>query len=51
MKDTLIPEMLLEMGVALGLDLDKPVTTIVYVLSNVDTENTESIVKIFNKKQ
>lgn len=55
-KDTvkdnnLIPELLLEMGVALGLDLDKPVTSAVYVLSrNVDDETESDFAKIFKKK-
>ena len=47
-KDDILPELLLEMGVALGLDLDKPVTTAVYVLSN--TENIKDITNIFKKK-
>ena len=33
-KDTLLAELLLEMGIGLGLDLDKPVTSVVSVLSN-----------------
>jgi hypothetical protein len=55
-KDTikekyLVPELLLEMGMALGLDLDKPVTSAVYVLSqNVDTETESKFAKMFKKK-
>ena len=50
-KDTLLEELLLEMGVALGLDLDKPVTTAVYVLSqNVDEENDSVFTNMFKKK-
>lgn len=50
-KDTLLEELLLEMGVKLGLDLDKPVTTAVYVLSqNVDNENDNVFANMFKKK-
>ena len=50
-KDTLLEELLLEMGVALGLDLDKPVTSAVYVLSqNVDNENDSVFANMFKKK-
>lgn len=51
-KDTLLEELLLEMGVKLGLDLDKPVTTAVYVLSqNVDNENDSVFANMFKKKK
>lgn len=51
-KDTLLEELLLEMGVKLGLDLDKPVTTAVYVLSrNVDDENDSVFANMFKKKK
>ena len=51
LKDDLLPELLLEMGVALGLDLDKPVTSAVYVLSqNVDSEYDGRFSKMFKKK-
>lgn len=51
-KDTLLEELLLEMGVTLGLDLDKPVTTAVYVLSqNVDEENDSVFAKMFKRKK
>lgn len=51
-KDTLLEELLLEMGVALGLDLDKPVTTAVYVLSqNVDEENDSVFANMFKRKK
>ena len=50
-KDDLLPELLLEMGMALGLDLDKPVTSAVYVLSqNVDEENDSMFANMFKKK-
>lgn len=50
-KDTLLPELLLEMGMALGLDLDKPVTSAVYVLSHkVDDEKDSEFAKMFKKK-
>lgn len=49
--NSLIPELLLEMGVALGLDLDKPVTSAVYVLSqNVDNDTESDFAKMFKKK-
>jgi hypothetical protein len=51
-KDTLLEELLLEMGVKLGLDLDKPVTSAVYVLSqNVDNENDSMFANMFKKKK
>ena len=51
-KDDILPELLLEMGVKLGLDLDKPVTTAVYVLSqNVDEENDSVFANMFKKKK
>jgi hypothetical protein len=51
-KDTLLEELLLEMGVALGLDLDKPVTSAVYVLSqNVDNENDRVFANMFKRKK
>ena len=51
-KDTLLEELLLEMGVALGLDLDKPVTTAVYVLSrNVDEKNDSVFANMFKRKK
>ena len=51
-KDTLLEELLLEMGVTLGLDLDKPVTSAVYVLSrNVDDENDSVFANMFKKKK
>ena len=51
-KDTLLPELLLEMGMALGLDLDKPVTSAVYVLSHkVDDEKDSEFAKMFNRKK
>lgn len=46
-KDTLLSEILLEMGVKLGLDLDKPVTAMVSILS--DSEPSE-FAKMFHKK-
>lgn len=50
-KNDILPELLLEMGVTLGLDLDKPVTTAVYVLSqNVDEENDSMFANMFKKK-
>ena len=50
-KDTLLEELLLEMGVKLGLDLDKPVTSTVYVLSRkVDDENDSVFTNMFKKK-
>lgn len=51
-KDTLLPELLLEMGMALGLDLDKPVTSAVYVLSHkVDDEKDSEFAKMFKRKK
>lgn len=51
-KDTLLEELLLEMGVKLGLDLDKPVTTAVYVLSqNVDEENDSVFANMLKRKK
>ena len=51
-KDDILPELLLEMGVKLGLDLDKPVTTAVYVLSqNVDEDNDSVFANMFKKKK
>ena len=52
LKDDLLPELLLEMGFALGLDLDKPVTTAVYVLSqNIDKENDSLFANMSKKKR
>lgn len=51
LKNDLLPELLLEMGVALGLDLDKPITSAVYVLSqNADKENDNVFANMFKKK-
>jgi hypothetical protein len=51
-KNDILPELLLEMGVALGLDLDKPVTSAVYVLSrNVDDETESDFAKMFKRKK
>ena len=51
-KNDILPELLLEMGVALGLDLDKPVTSAVYVLSqNVDKENDSVFANMFKRKK
>ena len=51
-KDTLLEELLLEMGMALGLDLDKPVTSAVYVLSHkVDDEKDSEFAKMFKRKK
>ena len=50
-KDTLLEELLLEMGFVKGLDLDKPVTTAVYVLSHkVDDETESDFAKMFKRK-
>lgn len=50
-KNDILTELLLEMGVTLGLDLDKPITTAVYVLSqNVDEENNSMFANMFKKK-
>lgn len=50
-KNDIIPELLLEMGVTLGLDLDKPVTSAVYVLSHkVDDETEDNFTKFKRKK-
>lgn len=40
-EDTLTKELLLEMGFALGLDLDKPITTLVSVMSHKVDEPSE----------
>lgn len=51
-KNDILPELLLEMGVALGLDLDKPVTSAVYVLSrNVDNENESVFANMPKRKK
>lgn len=51
-KNDILPELLLEMGIALGLDLDKPVTSAVYVLSrNVDDENDSMFANMFKRKK
>jgi hypothetical protein len=51
-KQDLLPELLLEMGVALGLDLDKPVTSAVYILSqNVNNENDSMFANMFKRKK
>lgn len=47
-KDTLIAELLLEMGIGLGLDLDKPVTSIISILS-YDNEKESEFAKMFKK--
>lgn len=50
-KDTLLEELLLEMGMSLGLDLNKPATSTVYVLSHkVDNETESEFAKMFKKK-
>ena len=55
-KDTvkeydLLPELLLEMGMVKGLDLDKPVKASVYVVSqNVDNETESVFTNMFKKK-
>ena len=48
-NDTLLSELLLEMGMQLGLDLDKPVTSIVSILSCEDEKESE-FAKMFKKK-
>lgn len=48
-NDTLLSELLLEMGIKLGLDLDKPVTSVVSILS-YDDEKESEFAKMFNKK-
>lgn len=54
-KDTakeydLLPELLLEMGMVKGLDLDKP--TSVYIVSHkVDTSNEKEFCKMFKNKK
>ena len=50
-KDTLLAELLLEMGIGLGLDLDKPVTSVVSVLSCVDDEEVSEFAKMFKKRK
>ena len=51
-KDTLLPELLLEMGVTLGLDLDKPVTSVVYLMSHKDDIEKDSMfANMFKRKK
>ena len=50
-KNDILPELLLEMGVALGLDLDKPVTSVVYLMSHKDDiEKDNMFANMFKKK-
>lgn len=44
-KDNILPELLLEMGATLGFDLEKPVTSAVYILTknnDIATENAKN---------
>lgn len=50
-KEDLLPELLLEMGMVKGLDLDRPVNASVYVVSqNVDTETESIFANMFKRK-